>query len=168
LAAGMACARQGSAWGSRRAAGVALVAAAGVALVFNLRVMGATPDETSLRLYSRPAYVAARDIAAYVREHTGEDDTIYAAFAQADLYHLSGRRAAARQLYWTEINRVPGALDDLLDTMADQARRPAYVIGIDRELEQPGRADRFWMLVARHYALEREIGGFPIYRVVGG
>jgi hypothetical protein len=134
LAAGVGAARWGTPtrvrW-TRWTRGAVLAVTGGVALFFNARVVGATPAETSLRLYERPAYVAAREIAAYVRDRTSERDMVYAAFAQADLYHLSGRRSAARHLYWTEINRVPGALDDLLSALADEARRPAYVIGKD-------------------------------------
>ncbi|HET7770486.1 MAG TPA: glycosyltransferase family 39 protein [Chloroflexota bacterium] len=134
-------------------------------LYFNARLVGATPEETSLRIYERPAYVASGEIAAHVRAGTRESDRVYVAFAQADLYHLSGRRSAGRHLYWTEINRVPGAFDELLTTMRDGTLRPAYVIEIDRELERPGRAAPFWDEVARHYEVEREIGGYRLFRV---
>ena len=137
------------------------------ALVFNARLLGPTPELTSLRIYERPAYAASDEIAAHVRSNTRDGDTIYAAFAQADLYHLAGRRSAGRHLYWTEINRVPGALEELIATLRDAARRPVYVIEIDRALEQPGRAAPFWDEVSRHYDVERTIGGFRLHRLRG-
>ncbi len=168
LLGGMALDRSRSAWRGfwLGAPGVALAVATLGAVALNARAIGASPEETSLRLYHRPAYVASREIAAYVRERTTERDTIFAAFAQADLYHLASRRAAVRQLYWTEINRIPGALDALLDTLDDALRRPKYVIGIDEDLEVPGRAAQFWERVATHYEPVRSIGGFTIYRAV--
>ena len=139
-------------------------AAALLALALNVRLVGATPDETSWRIYRRPAYLASAEIARYVAARTSGDDTIYAAFAQADLYYLSRRRGAGSHLYWTEINRVPGALDAVLAALDDPARRPAYVIRVDPELEAPGRADPFWARVDRLYRPETAIQGFRLYR----
>lgn len=137
----------------------------GVALFFNARLVGDTPAATSWRIYRRPAYVVSREIAAYVAARTSAHDTVYAAFAQADLYFLSRRRSAGNHLYWTEINRVPGALDVVLAALDDPLRRPKYVIQIDRELETAGRAVPFWTRVDRLYAPETEIGGFVLYRL---
>jgi hypothetical protein len=147
------------------AAWAALSGAALVAVAFNARLIGPTPEQTSWLIYRRPAYLASREIAGYLRAHTAEADRIYAAFAQADLYHVSGRRSAGLHLYWTEINRVPGALESLLEAMDDPQRRPLYVVQIDRELEVPGRADPFWRRVERLYRQETVIGGFPLYRL---
>ncbi|CAA9289010.1 MAG: hypothetical protein AVDCRST_MAG77-4560 [uncultured Chloroflexi bacterium] len=146
-----------------RALAAVLLLATLVAVGFNARLVG-TARETSWRLYGRPAYLQSSAIADYVRARTGEQDTIYAAFAQADLYHLSGRRSAGRHLYWTEINRAPGALEAVIEMLDDPARRPAYVIEIERELEVPGRSAAFWERVERYYMPEREIGGFMLYR----
>jgi len=135
-----------------------------VAVGFNARLVGIAPGETSWRIYRRPAYLASSEIAAYIRGQTTESETVYAAFAQADLYHLSGRRSAGRHLYWTEINRVPDALEEVLATLDDPIRRPAYVIRIDDELEAPGRAAPFWERVGRFYVPEHAVQGFTIYR----
>jgi hypothetical protein len=140
------------------------VLSVGLSTFFNVRLMGETPEETSWLIYHRPAYMASREVAAYLRENTSEGDGVYAAFAQADLYYLSGRRSAGRHLYWTEINRVPGALDDVIETLDDPARRPVYVIQIDRELEASGRAAAFWERVSRNYVPERQIGGITLHR----
>jgi len=135
-----------------------------VALFFNARLVGTSPEQTSWLLYRRPAYLASKKIADYVRARTTARDTIYAAFAQADLYFLSHRRSASSQLYWTEINRVPGALDTVLAALDDPARRPKYVIRIDHDLETPGKAALFWTRVEHLYQLETQIGGFLLYR----
>ena len=144
---------------------LALGAALVVALVFNARLVGASPEETSWRIYRRPAYLASREIAGYVASRTTPQDTIYAAFAQADLYYHSRRRSAGSYLYWTEINRVPGALEALLETLDDPLRRPRYVIRIDQELEVPGQAEPFWSRVERLYRPETAIAGFQLYRL---
>jgi hypothetical protein len=143
---------------------LALGASLAVALFFNARLVGASPEETSWRIYRRPAYLASREIAGYVADRTAAQDTIYAAFAQADLYYHSRRRSAGSYLYWTEINRVPGALEALLETLDDPLRRPRYVIRIDQELETPGQAGPFWSRVEHLYHPETAIEGFQLYR----
>jgi hypothetical protein len=142
----------------------AAVLAIGVALFVNIRLIGVSPQETSWRIYRRPAYLVSQEIAAYVARHTTPEDTVYAAFAQADLYYLSRRRSASSHLYWTEINRVPGALEAVIDAIDDPRRRPKYVIRIDRELERPGLATAFWTRVEQLYLPETEIGGFLLFR----
>lgn len=145
-----------------------LAATALVSLVYNSRVVGATPEQTSWNLYRRPAYLASEETAGYLRERTDEDETIYVAFAQADIYYLAERRSVAAQRYWADINRVPGAFDAVVDTMEDSDRRPTYVVEVDRELETPGRAEAFWALVADLYVAEETIQGFTLYRARGG
>jgi hypothetical protein len=151
----------GARWPAWAAVPVLLAA---VSVVFNARVVGATPEETSWRLYRRPAYLAGEEIAAYVRERTDEDDTIYVAFAQADLYYLAERRSAGQQLYWADINRVPGALEAVMAALDDPEERPAYVVKVDETLEEPARAEAFWEVVNEHYELEETIEGFLLYR----
>ncbi len=145
----------------------ALAVATLVAVAFNARVVGPTPADTSFNLYRRPAYLASTEIADYLRRHTSPDDAIYAAFAQADLYHLAGRRCVGKQLYWTEINRVPGAFEDVLGALDDPGRRPRYVVEIQHELETPGRAEPFWARVEKLYRLETTIQGFRVFRLRG-
>jgi hypothetical protein len=152
----------------RRQPGRILLALTVVALWRNLRLIGRTPAETSRRVFERPAYLASRAIAEYIKARTTEVDTIYASFAQTDLYFLSGRRSAARQLYWTEINRVPGAFESLLQTLGDPAVRPKYIVEIDHDLEAPGRAAPFWALVQQHYYWETSIESFPLFRARHG
>ena len=142
-----------------------LMLATVAAVAFNARLVGETPQETSWRLYQRPSYLASRAIAEYVRSHTTASDRVYAAFAEAELYYLAQRRSAGRQLYWTEINRVPGAFDRVLATLDDPARRPTYVVAIDDDLETTGRAAAFWERVRRYYRQEISIRGFRLFHV---
>jgi hypothetical protein len=149
----------------RAVAATGMAAGALAAVVLNVRVVGATPEQTSWNLYQRPAYLASRKIADYIRRHTTPDDAIYATFAEADLYYLSGRRCAGRHLYWTEINRVPGAFETVLATLDDPRRRPKYIVEIDRELEVPGRALPFWRRVHELYREDTKIGPYTLYRL---
>jgi hypothetical protein len=165
LLAGEALARLASATRPNRLAVTGLLVTGVAALAFNARLVGDSPAQTSWNLYRRPAYLASREIAAYLRSHTHERDRIYATFAQADLYHLAGRRSIGRQLYWTEINRVPGAYERLLHVLDDPRQRPVYVVEIDRELEKPGRAAAFWSRIEEFYRREAVIRGFTLYRL---
>jgi hypothetical protein len=142
-------------------------AAAAAALAYNWSFVGATPDETSWRLYRSPGYLANREVAAYLRARTEPGDTVYAAFAQPDVYYLSGRRSAGKHLYWTEINRVPGALEAVVGALEDPRRCPKYVVRVQSQLEVPERAARFWERVDRRFVAEAAIGGLVLYRRVG-
>ena len=52
-------------------------------------------DPANLPEYE-PSASAVRPVAAYLREHTSPDETIYVAYDRADIYYLSQRRPAAR------------------------------------------------------------------------
>ena len=150
----------------RRAAAwvAAAVLSATVSLAVNTSYVGATPEETGLRLYRRHASTASREVARYLAARTGPDDTVYAAFAGPDVYYMSRRRSASRHLYWTEINRVPGALEDVLRTLDDPRRCPKYVVRLQGELEKAGRAAPFWDRVERRFFPEAVVRGVIIYR----
>jgi len=138
--------------------------AAAISVVANTSFVGATPDETGLRLYRRHASPATRDIARYLEARTHPDDTVYAAFAGPEVYFSSRRRSASRYLYWTEINRVPGALDAVIATLDDPRRCPKYIVRLQGELEQPGRAAPFWERVEQRFYPEIIISGVILYR----
>ena len=80
---------------------------------------------------------------------------------------LRGRRNVGAHLYWTEINRVPGALDAVLGAIDDPRRCPKYVVRVQAELERPGRAAAFWERIERRFEPEAEIRGLVLYRRVG-
>jgi 4-amino-4-deoxy-L-arabinose transferase-like glycosyltransferase len=139
-----------------------------ISLAANASYVGATPEETGLRLYRRHAASASRDVARYLEARTAPDDTVYAAFAGPEVYFMSRRRSAGRHLYWTEINRVPGALDDVIRTLDDPRKCPKYVVRLQSELERPGRAAAFWDRVERRFAPEAVVRGVIIYRRIDG
>lgn len=145
---------------------VAVAGATAVGVVFNARLLGATPEQTSWNVYGEPVYLASRTIAAYLQAHTDPADTVYVAFAQPDLYYLCGRRSAGRHLYWTEVNRIPGAFDAVLAALDEPAHQPKYVVAVHRDLELPGRASAFWERVDERYRPETTIAGFVLYRLL--
>lgn len=151
---------------SRSVVGGLSTASIVVSVGYNLTFVGETPEDTSWRLYRNDAYVAGREVATYLRDRTTPEDTVFAAFSQPGLYYLSGRRSAGAHLYWTEINRVPGALDAVIGAMDDPHRCPKYVVRVQSELERPGRAAAFWDRVDQHYERETEIRGLVVYRRV--
>ncbi len=68
------------------------------------------------------------------------------------------------QLCWTEINRVPGALERVMDLLDDPLRCPKYVARVQSELKRPGRAAEFWRRVEQRFVFETTIGGIALYR----
>lgn len=118
-----------------------------VALLFR------SPEAISWQLYRRPGYLLGNQIAGYVRSHTDEQDTIYVAFAEAELYYLSGRRAAVPQFYFLHAQYSEPVFRSVV--RAIEERKPAIVL-----LVQPPPANRmstrdFLSLLNRGYAQDR-------------
>ncbi|MBN2302888.1 MAG: glycosyltransferase family 39 protein, partial [Anaerolineae bacterium] len=75
----------------------ALVITVAVFGVIELPLWFSTSETVSEIVYDRPGYVLNDEIAAYINERTAEDDTIYVAFYQAEIYYLAQRRNAVPQ-----------------------------------------------------------------------
>lgn len=84
------------------------------------------PDAVSWHLYKRPAYQLSYEIANYVKTNTSPSDRIYVAFADAQIYYLSERVAAAPQLFLLDAMFSRQVFDSILDAIRDQT--PSLVI----------------------------------------
>lgn len=108
-----------------------------------------SPDEISWTLFQRPGYLLSDEIAEYVRSTTQPDDRIYVAFAQADLYYLSGRRGAAPQYYYLLAESSKKSFDSVI--AAIEARDPALVVLIQRPPPNRMSASAFLEILERGY-----------------
>lgn len=107
-------------------------------------------------------------VADYIRSNTSEDETLLIIGGQPVVQFLSDRRAPIKDFWWPnnhqvmfEIlnlkNTVPGALND---------NKPEYIAFYDgkheRQITHIGYIDEF---INKNYKLEKEIGGYKLYRV---
>ena len=145
---------------ARRALTLAIVAL--LVSPFALLARGSI-DAMTETLYGHPVYLAQDDVAAYIRDHTTPDDTIYVAFDQAGIYYLSDRKPAYRYLYDQELRGVPTSYGDLI-SLIQGPDRPRYIIGTLRPGPFPDDSRLFWQEVGQYYTLETTIDGVPIYR----
>ena len=138
----------GFAWGAALAFGLMLFLQRDVALSQR------DPDAISWELFRRPGYILGEEIADYVRGTTREGDTMYVAFAQADLYYLASRRGAAPQYYYLLAESSKKSFDSVI--AAIEARDPAVVVWIQQPPQNRMSAADFQAILERGYARDRE------------
>jgi len=102
------------------------------------------------------------EVAAYIRAHTTEDQTIYVAFAPARICYQAGRRSVTPYLFWIHLFYHPGAYDALVEAI--EAREPAYVLLLDHGIKAVDPEDRFGQALEENYEVERTFEGVPLYR----
>lgn len=123
---------------------------------------GSAADMTPL-LFGHPGYPAQADVAAYLRDHTTTDDTIYVAFDQAGIYYLADRKPAYRHLYDQELEGIPTSYADII-SIIQSPNRPKYIVSTLHPGPFPDNSTMFWQEVGRYYVVETTIDGVPIYR----
>lgn len=123
-------------------------------------------DRISRAIFDQRVYPSQDEVAAYLRQHTPPDASIFVAFDHPAIYHLAGRRAAYRHLYDAELKAVPGSYGALLD-LIEGPNRPRYVVGTE-PAPYPDRGKAFWDAVLRHYHIVDIIHGVPILRADDG
>ena len=120
------------------------------------------PKEGMWNMFHRRGYQISEEVSGYINSHTQEDDTIYVAFAQADIYYSSRRRSSFPYLFIVQVMHLPGVYSQLIDTI--QARKPMYVLALDPPLKQLDPEDRFWRALEKGYEIEETFQGVPLYR----
>ncbi|MGB3327863.1 MAG: hypothetical protein WBA46_02850, partial [Thermomicrobiales bacterium] len=122
-------------------------------------------DAMTETIYGHPGYLAQEDVAAYIREHSSPDDTIYVAFDQAGIYYLADRKPAYRHLYDQELRGIPTSYGDLI-SLIQSPDRPRFIVGTLHPGPFPDDSRLFWQEVGKYYTLETTIDGVPIYRAL--
>jgi hypothetical protein len=140
---------------------IALILAAVVFVRRDAALAFRTPDAISWELYQRPGYLMAKPIADYIRTQTTDDDTIYVAFAEAEIYYLAGRRAAVPQFYYLHAQYSQRVFDSVTDAI--KAGRPAIVVLVNQPPSNMMSPEEFLEILSREYAPGRvfTIPGHP-------
>ena len=120
------------------------------------------PERGAMELYGRPGYALADEVAAYLSSRTREEDRIYVAFEEAEIYHLARRRSAFPYLFRLEVLHMPGAFPALLGMVSERRARHIFLLDpIPGELDPE---NRFRALLERGYVVDTVFGGRPLYR----
>ena len=106
----------------------AVLSAAVLFVAIDLPLWFSAPKAVSEQIYDRPGYVLNEEVAAYVSDHTAEDDTIYVAFYQAEIYYLAKRRNAVPQMYGYELTASRDVYKRIVASIAQ--RKPAMVVWV--------------------------------------
>jgi hypothetical protein len=139
------------AWGLALLLALALFARRDVALAFqNGRMI-------SWELYHRPSYLLQDQVGPYIGSVTDEGDTIYVAFAEAELYYLSGRRAATPQLYFLHAQYSKSVFDGVIEAIRE--RKPAVVLLVQPPPANQMSAEEFLHILQAGYTADR---GFAV------
>lgn len=129
---------------------------AGAIVIFagwDMRLALLAPNEASWVLYHRPGYLLQNDVSTYIASTTREEDTIYVAFAEAELYYLSGRRAAVPQFYFLHAEYSADVFGSVVDAIA--AGKPALVVVVQTPPAKRMSGTEFLALLDRRYAFDR-------------
>ncbi len=105
-------------------------------------------------VYNRPGYVLNDEIAAYVNDHTAENDTIYVAFYQAEIYYLAQRRNAVTQMYGYELATSQDIYDQIVDSI--RQREPAMIVWVQPPPIEYATPEEFEALLLKHYVEVRQ------------
>jgi hypothetical protein len=130
-------------------------------VAFEVPLIFQSPRDGAWSLYHRHGYRVAADVAAYLRAHTTEQESIYVAFAEADIYYLAGRRSIIPQISRLQLLYSPGAYDRLAEAV--QSRKPAYILVLDRPMTEIDPSGRLQKLLANGYQVEATFEGTPLF-----
>ena len=112
------------------------------------------PEAVSEQVYDRPGYVLNEEVAAYVNDHTAEDDTIYVAFYQAEIYYLARRRNAVPQLFGYELAASQDIYEQIVVSIA--RREPAMIVWVQPPPDDYATPEQFEALLLEGYVEVRQ------------
>ncbi len=107
-------------------------------------------------------------VADYVRSNTSEDDTILVIGGQPVIQFLADRKAPIRDFWWPNHH---GVLFDILNLKesvpaALDKNKLKYIVFYEGKYEgQITHIDYLDKFIKENYSLEKEIGGYELYRV---
>jgi 4-amino-4-deoxy-L-arabinose transferase-like glycosyltransferase len=107
-------------------------------------------------------------VADYIKNNTSEDETMLVIGGQPLIQFLSDRRAPIKDFWWPNHHEVLFEILNLEDTVPDALNRnkPGYIAFYEGrhegQITHIGYIDEF---INVNYVLEKEIGGYKIYRV---
>ncbi len=107
-------------------------------------------------------------VADSIRSNTSEDDTILVIGGQPVIQFLADRRAPIRDFWWPNHHDVMFEIMNLKDSVpsALNKNKPEYIAFYEGKHEgQITHIDYLDEFVRNNYRLEKEIGGYEIYKV---
>lgn len=125
-----------------------------------------SPDKISWNLFKRAEYLVADKIADYIKESTKPSDSIYIAFAEAEIYYLAQRQAAVpQQLYWLQVKHNRYIWEKLKAAIEDG--KPEFIIWIQTPPSEFSSPEEFEQMILKNYKPDRKYGYILIYKKRG-
>jgi hypothetical protein len=140
---------------------VALVGALALFIRSDMPFWFQQPKDISTNLYHRGAYLVSDDVGRLVRKYTRPDERIYVAFAEAEVYFSSQRKAAVPQLFYRDIEFSEELFNEVITSLNDGV--PAIVIKSHNPPPAFMSKDQFIALLQRRYELAGRAGPLQIW-----
>jgi len=120
------------------------------------------PNIGSWLLYRRKGYQIADRVATYLRSNTAADETIYIAFAEADIYWLADRRSSYPHIYRLEVQHIPGAYDRIIKMIEEKV--PTYILALDSPVVVNKTTESLMTPLNENYHIVNTFDGIPLYK----
>jgi len=146
-----------------RRAGVALVMVA-LVVPLGLQVVLAarSPEHRTTTVVTDHRLLANDQVSAWLRAHSRPDDRVYAFVASADEYLLAGRRTGYPYLWQANVERIPGARDQLARYLSG-AGAPRFVVVYQKPTDPGIDPDgQLAPILTWQYAPVATVGGYQI------
>lgn len=127
-----------------------------------------TVDNIRKKDYEWHEAATSYEVADYIRSNTTEDQKILVIGGQPVIQFFSDRRPPIKDFWWPNHHQVMFEILNLKDTVPGALRKnkPEYVAFYDgkheRQITRIGYIDDF---ISENYGLEKEIGGYKLYRL---
>ena len=92
----------------------------------DVRLWVADPVEVSWALYAKPGYTVQREVVEHLESATSEDDRIFVAFSQAEIYYLARRKASWPYMWLADFEYSQEIFDGAVASIRE--REPALVV----------------------------------------
>ena len=122
-------------------------------------------DRISVATGGNDRATRAEHIASWFRGHAAGGDTLYALCARADLYADANTDPPYPYLWFDNVHKVPGAMDELRNLL-DSPQRPTYVVEMQtaKDCDATGALGRS---LDRYYREVTKIDGISVLQRIG-
>jgi 4-amino-4-deoxy-L-arabinose transferase-like glycosyltransferase len=137
-----------------------ILAALAVASVAGLWVE--SRQERILSLFPEdPHLLHSNHLVGWLTDNTQPGDKVFVLWAGADINYLADRRPAVPYLWYRNIQAIPGALDQVRDSMASPDG-PRYIVGLHKphKLDKSGKT---YKLLMENFHRVGKVDGIVIY-----
>lgn len=134
----------------------------GLTLLFGLTVRN---DSTDVLIGYAPSPRGFEPVSSYLQAHSLPGDSLYVAYEQPEIYHLTLLRPVTRWPGLPDLLTVPGAIEEQLALLTDPRTAPTYIVEAQR-FDRLGPEANAAMrgLIAQNYERVAVVDGTAIYR----